>query len=205
MEGVVSKLMYRILKILFPSLVWKYSSSEKSIYITFDDGPFAELTPFILKELKKYNAKATFFLTGEQVEKDYSLYKKILQDGHSVGNHGYSHLNGWKTENKTYFYDIEKCHNILNTTLFRPPYGKIKPSQISHLKKQYNIIMWDVLSWDFNSKLSPQKCLQKVIRDTKNGSIIVFHDNQKSMKNLMFVLPKFLNYFHSKGFKFKRI
>lgn len=197
--------MYGLLKTLLPSLNWRFKTDEKVIYLTFDDGPSKELTPFILNELEKYSAKATFFLTGKNVLNHFSTYKQIIKQGHKIGNHTYSHLNGWKCKNQMYFSDIKKCNDLLETELFRPPYGKIKPSQIKYLKNKYNIIMWDVLSWDFNQKITPQKCLDIVLKKTKRGSIIVFHDNEKSITNLKFTLPKVLDYFHSKGYKFKTV
>ena len=197
--------MRGILQMLFPSLIWNLPSKEKVIYITFDDGPNPELTPFILQELDKYNAKATFFLLGKEVDSHPSLYKDILQANHSVGNHTYSHLNGWATKNSKYFSDIEKCHSIMNSKLFRPPFGRIKPSQIRHLKKAFKIVMWDVLSWDFHKNTSAEKCFKIVKEKTKNGSIIVFHENDKAIKNVKYCLPKMLEHFSKQGYEFKAI
>jgi peptidoglycan/xylan/chitin deacetylase (PgdA/CDA1 family) len=197
--------MRGILQTLFPSLIWNLTSKEKVIYITFDDGPHPELTPFILQELDKYNAKATFFLLGKEVDSHPSLYKDILQANHSVGNHTYSHLNGWATKNSEYFSDIEKCHSIMNRKLFRPPFGRIKPSQIRHLKKAFKIVMWDVLSWDFHKNTSAEKCYNIVMKKTKNGSIIVFHENDKAIKNVKYCLPKMLEHFSKEGYEFKAI
>jgi peptidoglycan/xylan/chitin deacetylase (PgdA/CDA1 family) len=197
--------MRGILQMLFPSLIWNLPSKEKVIYITFDDGPHPELTPFVLQELDKYNAKATFFLLGKEVDSHPSLYKDILQANHSVGNHTYSHLNGWATKNSEYFSDIEKCHSIMNRKLFRPPFGRIKPSQIRHLKKAFKIVMWDVLSWDFHKNTSAEKCYNIVKKKTKNGSIIVFHENDKAIKNVKYCLPKILEHFSKEGYEFKAI
>ena len=197
--------MRGILQMLFPSLIWNLPSKEKVIYITFDDGPHPELTPFVLQELDKYNAKATFFLLGKEVDSHPSLYKDILQANHSVGNHTYSHLNGWATKNSEYFSDIEKCHSIMNRKLFRPPFGRIKPSQIRHLKKAFKIVMWDVLSWDFHKNTSAEKCFKIVKEKTKNGSIIVFHENDKAIKNVKYCLPKMLEHFSKQGYEFKAI
>lgn len=197
--------MRGILQMLFPSLIWNLPSKEKVIYITFDDGPHPELTPFILQELDNYNAKATFFLLGKEVDSHPSIYKDILQRNHSVGNHTYSHLNGWATKNSEYFSDIEKCHSIMNSKLFRPPFGRIKPSQIRHLKKAFKIVMWDVLSWDFHKNTSAEKCFKIVKEKTKNGSIIVFHENDKAIKNVKYCLPKMLEHFSKEGYEFKAI
>ena len=197
--------MRGILKKVFPSLVWYFSSQEKVIYLTFDDGPHPELTPFILKELEKYNAKATFFLLGKEAETHSHLVSELLKQKHSIGNHTFSHLNGWSTKNDDYFEDIEKCDSILKSKLFRPPYGRIKPSQIRRLKKDYKIVMWDVLSWDFNQSLSEDKCFERVIRKIKNGSIIVFHENNKSLRNMKYCVPKLLQHFTDLGYQFKSI
>ena len=198
-------MMYRLLETIFPSLTWRYKSKEKVVYLTFDDGPNKELTPFVLDNLKSFNAKATFFLTGQNVVKEYALFEQIKTEGHSVGNHSYSHLNGWMTTNKSYFSDIDKCDKILNSKLFRPPYGKIRPSQINFLKKKYEIIMWDVLSWDFDTKISAEKCLSMLLKKIKSGSIVVFHENEKSAINMKFALPRLLQSLKGQGFTFKTL
>lgn len=194
-----------LVQYFFPSLTWRKKSNSKNIYLTFDDGPHRTLSPFILDELIKYEAKATFFYLGKQVEKHPQLVKRCKDENHQIGNHTYSHLNGWKTSNNDYFADIEKANKIINAKLFRPPYGKIKPSQIKHLKERYNIIMWDVLSWDFKNKTSPIKCLNNILNHAKSGSIIVLHENDKSFKTLKKVLPKILSHFHSLGYKFEAL
>ena len=190
---------------LSPSLLWKNKSDSKTIYLTFDDGPCNTLSPFLLDELKKYKAKATFFYLGSQVEKYPQLVKRCLEENHQIGNHTYSHANGWKTKNNEYYQDIEKANKLINSNLFRPPYGRIKPSQINHLKKHYKIIMWDVLSWDFDKETSAEECYNNIINNTKSGSIIVLHENEKSAKNVKEVLPKVLSYFSSIGFKFESL
>ena len=195
-------LMYGLLNTIFPS-TWRYKTKEKVVYLTFDDGP-KELTPFVLRHLKSYDAKATFFLTGQNVIKEQALYEQIKREGHSIGNHSYSHLNGWTTT-KFYYSDIDKCDSILNTNLFRPPFGKIRPSQIRYLKRRYQIIMWDVLSWDFDAKVSEERCLNIVLSRTKAGSIIVFHENEKSAVNMKYALPKLLQHLKSKGYRFKKL
>lgn len=197
--------MAGILNKVFPSLVWNIPTKKKVIYLTFDDGPNTKLTPFILQELAKYNAKATFFLLGKEAESKPSLHKELLENNHSVGNHTFSHPNGWITKNSRYYSDVEKCSKILNTKLFRPPYGKIKPSQIWQLRKTYKIIMWDVLSWDFHEKMTSEKCFNLIKKKTKNGSIIVFHENDKALENVTYCLPKTLKYFSDLGYQFKAI
>ena len=193
-----------LIQFFFPSLLWSKKRDKKILYLTFDDGPYNMLSPFILDELKKYKAKATFFYLGSKAEKYPQLIKRCKDENHKIGNHSYSHPNGWKTKNSRYYQDIEKANKLLNSNLFRPPYGRIKPSQINHLKKYYKIIMWDILSWDFDKKTSPEECYNNIIKNTKSGSIIVLHENEKSAKNVKEVLPKILSYFSSQGFKVEK-
>lgn len=194
-----------LIQFFFPSLLWSKKRDKKILYLTFDDGPYNMLSQFILDELKKYKAKATFFYLGSKAEKYPQLIKRCKDENHKIGNHTYSHPNGWKTKNSRYYQDIEKANKLLNSNLFRPPYGRIKPSQINHLKKYYKIIMWDILSWDFDKKTSPEECYNNIINNTKPGSIIVLHENEKSAKNVKEVLPKILSYFSSQGFKFEKL
>jgi len=192
----------KFIQFFFPSLVWRKKNSENNIWLTFDDGPTPEVTPYILQVLKQEKIKATFFLVGEQIEKYPALFQSIITDGHIVANHSYSHKNGWKTCNKKYFNDIEKCQKLMpQNKLFRPPYGKITTAQISLLKEKYKIILWDVLSWDFSKKTTPKRVKQNVLKNTKNGSIIVFHNNQKSFRNLR-VLKKTVQELKKQGFHF---
>lgn len=185
----------------FPSLICVQKNSDK-IWLTFDDGPTPEVTPFILSVLKEENIKATFFLVGEQIEKYPALFQSIITDGHIVANHSYSHKNGWITCNKKYFNDIEKCQKLMpNNKLYRPPYGKISPLQILTLKQKYTLVLWDVLSWDFSQKITQRKVKENVIRNTKEGSIIVFHNNHTSYKNLG-ILKETLQELKKKGFEF---
>ena len=194
-----------LIQFFFPSLLWSKKRDKKILYLTFDDGPYNMLSPFILDELKKYKAKATFFYLGSKAEKYPQLIKRCKDENHKIGNHSYSHPNGWKTKNSRYYQDIEKANKLLNSNLFRPPYGRIKPSQINHLKKYYKIIMWDILSWDFDKKTSSEECYNNIIKNTKSGSIIVLHENEKSAKTVKEVLPKILSYFSSQGFKFEKL
>lgn len=197
--------MHGLLKIVLPSLTWRLKTKEKVIYLTFDDGPNKILTPFILKELREFDAKATFFLLGKCVIKENALYQQIKKEGHTIGNHTFSHLNGWQTKNQSYFPDIERCNKIIKSDMFRPPYGRIKLSQIRYLKRKYKLIMWDVLSWDFDQRTSPEKCLEIVINKAKPGSILVFHENEQSLENVKYTLPKVLKHFKSRGYKFKAL
>ncbi len=190
-------------------MVWDIPNSEKKIYLTFDDGPIPMVTEWVLDLLKSNNVKATFFCIGDNIKKHPEIYKRILIEGHQTGNHTFNHLNGWKTETNHYIDNFKLCeteHSKLNTEhsfLFRPPYGKIKPSQSKVVRNLgYKIIMWDVLSYDFDSTISTEKCLENVISNTEQGSIIVFHDSLKAEKNLRFALPKAIQILKDKGFVF---
>ena len=191
-----------ILKKIFPNLIWDIKTNEKEIYLTFDDGPHPDITPRVLEILDKYKAKATFFCVGNNVRKHPDTYELILNKGHRVGNHSYSHSNGWKVSNDDYFDDIEKADKLIRSNLFRPPYGRITPSQIKHLKKKYSIIMWSVLTYDYSKKINKEQCLKNSIAKTRPGSIVVFHDSLKSANNLFYALPMFLKHFTDKGFVF---
>ena len=200
---------------LYPKLIWHKSRSEKTIYLTFDDGPIPVVTPFVLKTLKEFNAKATFFCIGDNVAKHPEIFEQVIESGHAVGNHTYNHLNGWKTTDSLYIENVNLCSKIVHSNLFRPPYGRAKKSQISKLQTrltqysilntQYCIIMWDVLSGDFDEKLSPEKCLSNVISNVRNGSIIVFHDSLKAQPRLEYALPQVLEKLSSEGYTFKSL
>jgi peptidoglycan/xylan/chitin deacetylase (PgdA/CDA1 family) len=186
---------------LFPGTIWRMSPSEKKIYLTFDDGPVPSITTWVLDILKQEKIKATFFCVGENVEKHPEIFQQILDEKHSIGNHTYNHLNGWNTHTNEYIKNIEKCAILVGSKLFRPPYGRLKKSQLSILKKKYSIIMWDVLSGDYDKNTSPEKCFQNVIDNVRNGSIIVFHDSYKAQKNLEYALPKLIAYAKENGFE----
>ena len=195
-----------LFKWLYPTLTWHENREEKCIYLTFDDGPIPIVTPFVLKTLKKFDVKATFFCIGDNVRKHPEIFEQIITEGHALGNHTFHHVNGWKTDNETYLYEFEKCQKLVQSTVFRPPYGRIKRSQISKLKKQYpdlKIVMWDVLSHDYHSGLSPKTCLNNVIKHAENGSIVVFHDSLKAQKRLEYALARALDYWIKKGYQFK--
>jgi len=191
-----------IIKKYYPKLVWEVPNAEKKIYLTFDDGPIPEITEWVLDVLMQQNIKATFFCIGENVSKYTSVYKRILAEGHAVGNHTYNHLNGWKTGRGKYLQNIEECQKVIDSNLFRPPYGRIKKSQFKKLSTTYKIIMWDVLSGDFDQKTSPEKCCENVVKNTVSGSIIVFHDSLKAKRNLKHALPKAIEYLLAQGFVF---
>jgi peptidoglycan/xylan/chitin deacetylase (PgdA/CDA1 family) len=197
------------LRAIYPNCTWKIPVQEKVIYLTFDDGPDPEATPFVLANLKKFNAKATFFCIGNNVLKHPNIYESILKEGHKVGNHTYDHLNGWKTENNIYINNIKDAMNIIDSTLFRPPYGRITKSQIKLLKQTDSlpnqIIMWDVLSGDFDIQINGEICAGNVINNTLPGSIIVFHDSQKAWDRMSIALPKVLEHFSNLGYRMELI
>lgn len=217
---------------IFRNFMWKIPTKSKKVYLTFDDGPTAAVTAWVLKELKKYNAKATFFCIGENIEKHPTIFEQILLEKHAIGNHTNNHLNGWKTSLSDYISNTTICesaiekwsspynnttvfnngtNNALNadklsTKLFRPPYGKLKPSQAKAIRKLgYKIVMWNVLSADFDERISSEKCLQNVLKNVSAGSIVIFHDSDKAFKNIEYVLPKTLQYLHEKGFQCEAI
>ena len=201
-----------LIKKLFSNYIWEMPNSENKIYLTFDDGPTPEITEWTLQQLKKYNAKATFFCIGDNIRKYPEIFKKVIEEGHSIGNHTFNHLNGWKTSKHEYLENTKKCQSeICNLqsaicNLFRPPYGKIKPSQSKELRKLgYKIIMWDIISYDFDATISKEKCLENVLTNVKSGSIIVFHDSIKAFPNLEYTLPKVLEILNKKGFVFAKI
>jgi len=196
----------RLLKKLYPALTWHKNRATRSIFLTFDDGPIPIVTPFVLNILKQYGAKATFFCIGDNVDKHPDIYKQLIGDGHRIGNHTYNHLKGWKTDDATYVANYLKCDEQLHTNLFRPPYGRIKNSQIKKLKAVHpdlQIIMWDVLSGDFDLNLTPEACLKNVLKNTGNGSIVVFHDSLKAFPRLEYTLPLALKYWSEQGYSFE--
>ena len=225
-----------ILKKLYPSsLLWNKPRNQRVIFLTFDDGPIPIVTPWVLKTLKNFNAKATFFCIGENIRKHSEIFEQIKTDGHAIGNHTYNHLKGWKTDNETYLENFKQCQELTQTNLFRPPYGRIKRSQIDLLENQVlrienqdisikyqdneveseinhkskiknlKIIMWDVLSGDFDIKLSSEKCLKNVLKHTQNGSIVVFHDSLKAWDRLEYTLPKALEQWTKQGYTFETL
>ena len=180
------------------------------MYLTFDDGPHPEVTPFVLDELKKYNAKATFFCIGKNVAAYPDTYKRILEEGHAVGNHTQHHLNGWKTKDAVYLDDVKEACKYIDSSLFRPPYGRITSFQAKHIKnamkkEDAKIIMWDIISGDFDESISPEDCLENVILNGRNGSIIVYHDSEKAFKRLKLALPETLRFFEKRGMRFENL
>lgn len=189
----------------FRSLVWHVPSKEKIIYLTFDDGPIPVVTPWVLDELKKYGARATFFCIGDNVRKHPEVYARLSSDGHRTGNHTEHHLNGWTIFNREYYKDIALCARRVKSNLFRPPYGKIRPSQIMRIRQQYRIIMWDVLSKDYDREVTGEECYQRVLRGCRPGSIVVFHDSLKAEERLRYALPRTLEHFTKAGYRFESL
>jgi len=189
---------------LFPHYTWSLKNSEQRVYLTFDDGPHPTITPWVLDELEKYNAKATFFCIGKNVAQHPRVYQRILDEGHSVGNHTHTHLDGWKTNPERYTKDVQQAAQYIDSRLFRPPYGKMTKSQFKAIREalsdEVDVIMWNVLSGDFDDSFSPQQCLRNVSRNARSGSIVVFHDSEKAYHNLFAVLPQALLYLTEKGF-----
>lgn len=195
-----------IIKRLFPNYIWDIKTKDKTIFLTFDDGPTPEITCWGLSQLKIFNAKATFFCIGANIDKHPQIYQDILEQGHAIGNHTYNHLKGWATKTPEYVKNVEQADKLINSKLFRPPYGKLKKSQgKTLLERGYKIIMWDVLSFDWDQSVKSEKCYQNVIKNVTPGSIVVFHDSIKASKNLYQTLPKVLTYFSQKGYHFKSL
>ncbi len=197
-----------LIKKLYPEYIWDIKVTEKILFLTFDDGPHPEATPFVLEQLKKYNAKATFFCIGKNVLEHFEIYKHLITEGHKPANHTYTHLNGWITKDDEYLNDVYKASNIIDSNLFRPPYGKATKFQLRALKNerfQLKTIMWDVLSGDFDEKITGENCYLNVINNTRSGSIIVFHDSLKALPRLQYALPRILEYFSERKFQFNII
>lgn len=187
---------------LFPNFTWRIPGKEKILYLTFDDGPIPEVTPWVLDQLAAYDAKATFFCVGNNIKRHAEVFQQVVDAGHAVGNHTTNHLNGWATDNLTYFHDIRHCARAVNTSLFRPPYGRMKPKQAQFLQRHYRIVMWDVLSGDFDPNITAEQCLDNVVSNVRPGSIVVFHDSLKAKETMTQVLPQVLKHFSELGYKF---
>ena len=195
-----------IIKRLFSAYTWDIKTDNKELYLTFDDGPTPDVTMWVLDMLDQFDAKATFFCIGKNVQLYPKIYNEIGLRGHSIGNHTHNHIKGWKTSTKTYLEDINKASVYIESDFFRPPYGKLTITQGKKLlKKKYAIIMWDVVAKDWDHSISPDRCLQNVITNSGPGSIIVFHDSYKAEKNMSYALPRVLDYFKERGFKFKSL
>ncbi len=208
------------IKRFFKSFVWHISTKEKIIYLTFDDGPIPGVTEFVIDELAKYNAKASFFCVGDNISKNPEVFIKLVRAGHAIGNHTFNHVKGWQMKNEAYFENISRFEKEIenfnlkfnlasfqhdNLKLFRPPYGRIKPSQAKVLRQDYKIIMWDVLTCDYDKLLLPECCLANAIKYTKPGSVVLFHDSLKAERNMKFTLPKYLEHYANLGYQFESL
>jgi peptidoglycan/xylan/chitin deacetylase (PgdA/CDA1 family) len=191
-----------ILRSLLPGAVWRMPASGKTVYITFDDGPVNEVTPLVLDMLKHYHVKASFFCIGKNVAANPHVYQRIIAEGHAIGNHSYSHLKGWNTSRSDYLQDVQRCADLVESRLFRPPYGKMTPAQFLRLRKDYSIIMWDVLSMDYDLRLTPEQCLENVLNHVRPGSIITFHDSVKAWPRLQPILPVIIEKMLAEGYRF---
>lgn len=195
----------KLIQAFMPFYTWSVPTAEKILYLTFDDGPIPEVTPWVLETLRSYEARATFFCVGDNVEKHPDIYRQIQREGHAVGNHTYHHLNGWQTEHVTYLNNVRRCARMVKSRLFRPPYGRLMPRQREFLQRHFRIVMWDVLSGDYAPEITPEQCLQNVLDNARPGSIIVFHDSLKAERNLRFALPALLEHFAAQGYRFGRL
>jgi len=193
----------KVFRALFPGAVWRLPRKEKTVYLTFDDGPVPEATPFVLDLLEKYNIKATFFCVGDNVRKYPEIFDRITDAGHLVGNHTFNHLQGFKYSTKNYTKNVAKADKYIKSSLFRPPHGQFRPLQMSKLRKKYKIILWDVITRDYNSSLSGDFVFNIVKRYSRNGSIIVFHDSLKAEKNMKYALPRAIDFLIREGYKFE--
>lgn len=194
----------KFIRKLFPYLVWDIED-ENGVYITFDDGPTPEGTEWILETLKEYDAKATFFVLGKNVELYPDIYAKILAEGHAVGNHTYSHLRGTKVSLERYIEDVDVAANLIESNLFRSPYARATLSQLRHLARRYKIVMWSIISRDYDRKITKEQCLQEALPHIRPGSIILFHDSEKTFENMSYALPKTLERVKELGLKCKAI
>ncbi len=185
--------------------IWRIKTNEKKIFFTFDDGPIPEMTPWVLDTLHQYQAKATFFCVGENVEKHPELFQKIKAGGHGIGNHSYSHLNGFRTDIRSYVLNVFKARKVIDSNLFRPPYGRLRGWARRILKTRFRIILWDVLSMDYDSSIEPRVIVRNVIGHAEPGSILVFHDNIKAKRNLEYALPRLLDYYAKRGYEFANL
>jgi len=190
---------------LFPNYTWKVPTDAPTIYLTFDDGPIPGITPWVLEQLEAYNAKATFFCVGSNVEKHTEVFQQVVNGGHTIGSHTMNHVNGWDTDNIPYFHNVRRGASLVKSELYRPPYGKMKPSQSQFINRHYQVVMWDVLSGDFDPNITNDQCYRNVINHAESGSIIVLHDSIKAKEKLEYVLPRILEHFAGLGYQFKNL
>ncbi|MDH6314146.1 peptidoglycan/xylan/chitin deacetylase (PgdA/CDA1 family) [Parabacteroides sp. PFB2-10] len=193
----------RLYRALFPGAIWRLPDAEKCVYLTFDDGPIPEITPWVLDVLDEYDVKATFFCVGDNVRKHPDIYRMILERGHRVGNHTFNHIQGIRFWTKNYLANVEKAAELIDSPLFRPPHGHMRMPQILSLRDTYRIIMWDVVTRDYSPHLTPGEVLRVVKRYTRNGSIIVFHDSLKAEENMKYAMPRAIEWLKQEGYTFK--
>lgn len=193
----------RLYRALFPGTVWRLPDAEKCVYLTFDDGPIPEITPWVLDVLDEYDVKATFFCVGDNVRKYPDVYRMILERGHRVGNHTFNHIQGIRFWTKNYLGNVEKASELIDSPLFRPPHGHMRMPQVLSLRDKYRIIMWDVVTRDYSPHLTPEEVLRVVKRYTRNGSIIVFHDSLKAEENMKYAMPRAIEWLRQEGYTFK--
>lgn len=191
-----------LLKPVYKDLVWDVPTSKKEVFISFDDGPVPVATPYALDVLKEFDVRATFFCIGDNVLKHPDIFQRVIDDGHRIGNHSLNHLNGWKYNDYSYVKNVLECARIVPSRLYRPPYGKIKRSQTAALRKRFSIIMWDVISGDFDRKITKEKCVENVVKNVVPGSIVVFHDSHKAYEKMSFALPIVLEQLKAQGYSF---
>lgn len=191
-------------KMLFPTMVWR-KKTDNIIYLTFDDGPVPGPTEFVLDTLSQFKISATFFCVGENAKTNFHIFKRISDEGHATGNHTYNHLNGWKTGNVKFLDNVKKCEEVFTSKMFRPPYGRLKPAQFRKLKEKYKIVMWDVLTGDYDNRISPEECLRRTIKASRPGSIVVFHDSYKAFPTMQKVLPEYIRIMSEHGYAFDKL
>ena len=192
----------KLIRKFYHRFTWDKKGDGNFIYLTFDDGPVPEYTEYVLDTLQQFDAKATFFCIGQNTEKNPGIYQRMLREGHSTGNHTWQHLNGWMTPTGEYISDVRKTESLIPPRLFRPPYGRIRMKQAEEIMQHHQIIMWDVLSYDFHPKVTPDQCYRNVAEHSRPGSIVVFHDSEKAFRNLKPVLPKYLAFLKARGYRF---
>lgn len=190
---------------LFPDILFRIDVDEPVVYLTFDDGPEAEVTPKVLALLAEYQAKATFFCVGKQIEKHPDLFEQIKAEGHAIGNHSFGHPSGWQMKDRDYYADIQRANELVEASIFRPPYGRMTLKQRRYLSKHYKIVLWDVLSRDFSPRLKPENCLKRVMKHVQKGSVVLFHDSLQAWPNLSYTLPRLLACLSQKGYSFEAI
>lgn len=194
----------QIIRYLYPSAIWRMDKDKKAVYLTFDDGPIPRVTPWVLDVLDKYGIKATFFMVGDNIRKHPEEFRMVVERGHRIGNHTFNHIRGLCYNIGSYLENTDKaCKMMMNTNLFRPPHGYMSPKQYAELKKRYKIIMWDLVTRDYNRKFTGEQILLKVKKYVRNGSIITFHDSLKSEENIRYALPKAIEWLLEQGYEFK--